>query len=145
MRVQDIYDITMALMDEMKDNRNLNSEPVADYQSTKDYAARTPGILTILQTEVIIELKKSGADVDTLDRLTTMNDEVELEDDICMGVLPYGLAARLLGQEDTALSNYFSSLYQSGLSDVAKTSEDKYIAEQIDREDVYNSTMEVGD
>lgn len=144
MIVKDIYDITMALMDEMKDANNINSKPVADY-STKDYIARTPGILTILQTEVIIELKKSGADVDTLEKLNTMNDEVELEDDICMGVLPYGLAARLLGQEDTALSNYFSSLYLSGLSDVAKTSEDKYIAEQIDREDVYNSTLEVGD
>lgn len=135
----------MALMDEMKDNNNLNNESVVDYSSTKDYAARTPGILTILQTEVIIELKKAGADVDTLDRLTTMNEEVELEEDICMGVLPYGLAARLLGQEDTSLSNYFSSLYLSGLSDAVKTSEDKYIAKQIDREDVYHSEMRVGD
>ena len=144
MIVKDIYDITMALMDEMKDS-NINTTPVTDYASTKDYTARTPGILTILQTEVIMELKKVGADVDTLERLTTMNDEVQLEDDICMGVLPYGLAARLLGQEDTALSNYFSSLYRDGLYNATKTSEDKYIAEQIDREDVYNSTMEVGE
>lgn len=145
MIVQEIYDITMALMDEMKDANNLNVTPEADYASTKDYTARTPGILTILQTEIIMALKKVGADVDTLERLTKMTDEVQLEDDICMGVLPYGLAARLLGQEDASLSNYFSSLYQDGLYNATKTTEDKYLAEQIDREDVYNSTMEVGE
>lgn len=139
MIVQDIYDITMALMDEMKNDGTVDTD------STKDYNARTPGILTILQTEVIIELKKAGADVDTLDRLTKMTDEVDLEDDICMGVLPYGLAARLLRQEDGSLSNYFSSLYLRGLSDISKTSEDKYMATQIDREDVYHSEMEAGD
>ena len=82
MKVQEIYDTTMALMDEMKNDGNV------DYNSTKDYTARTPGILTILQTEVIIELKKVGANVESLDRLTSMDSEVDLEDDICNGVLP---------------------------------------------------------
>lgn len=36
MTCQEIYDITMALMDEMLDNGNV------DYGSTKDYTARTP-------------------------------------------------------------------------------------------------------
>ena len=143
MKVQDIYDITMALMDEMKDNSSLVNPPDTDYASTKDYAARTPGILTILQTEVIMELKRVGADVSSLDPVKTMQDDVDLEDDVCAGVLPYGLAARLLGQEDSSLSNYFSSLYQDRLYKAAKTTDDKYLAEQIDREDVYNSTMEV--
>lgn len=135
MKAQDIYDITMALIDEMKNDGSV------DYASTKDYTARTPGILTILQTEVIIELKKKGANVSSLDRITEMNGEVDLEDDICMGVLPYGLAARLLGQEDTALSNYFSSLYLNKLDDASSVSENKAYAKQVDREDVYDSLM----
>lgn len=137
MKVQEIYDTTMALMDEMKNDGNV------DYNSTKDYTARTPGILTILQTEVIIELKKVGANVESLDRLTSMDSEVDLEDDICNGVLPYGLAARLLGQEDTSLSNYFSSLYMSKLSDACQVSDSKVKAKQVAREDVYSSTLRV--
>lgn len=135
MKVQEIYDITMALMDEMKNDGTVDTD------STKDYTARTPGILTILQTEVVIELKKKGVDIDTLDRLTRMSDECDLEDDICMGVLPYGLAARLLGQEDTSLSNYFSSLYMNKLSDAADTADDKIKATQEQREDVYNCLL----
>ncbi len=131
MKAQDIYDITMALMDEMKNDGSV------DINSTKDYLARTPGILTILQTEVIIELKKAGANVSGLDRIEKMTDEVDLEDDICTGVLPYGLASRLLGQEDASLSNYFSSLYENGKLDSAKTSSSKVLAKQKTRENVY--------
>jgi hypothetical protein len=59
MTCQEIYDITMALMDEMLDNGGV------DYNSTKDYTARTPGILTILQTQVVMFLKQRGIDIDT--------------------------------------------------------------------------------
>lgn len=127
----------MGLMDEKK------NDGTTDYASTQDYKARTPDILTILQTEVIIELKKAGANVETLDRLTGDDSEVELEDDICMGVLPYGLAARLLGQEDSSLSNYFSSLYLGKLADAAQVSDSKLKAKQVAREDVYSSTLRV--
>ena len=139
MKAQTIYNFTMALMDEMLDTGGV------DVNSTKDYLARTPGILTILQTECIIALKELGAKVETLDAIKKMTDDVDLDDDICMGVLPYGLAARLLGQEDASLSNYFSSLYNSKLGDAVKTTSSKYIAKQEVREDVYSSTMREGD
>jgi hypothetical protein len=138
MTCQEIYDITMALMDEMLDNGNV------DYNSTKDYTARTPGILTILQTQVIMYFKSKGMDVDTLDRLMSMEDEVDLSDDICMGVLPYGLAARLLGQEDTQMSSYFSQLYNNALSDAAESSDDKAKGKQYSGENIYG-LMEAGD
>lgn len=139
MKAQQIYDITMALMDEMKNDGTV------DINSTKDYLARTPGILTILQTEIVIELRKHGIETDTLDIVKNMNAEIDLEDDICTGVIPYGLAARLLGQEDASLSNYFSSLYESKKSDSASTSESKVLAKQETREDVYSSTLRAGD
>lgn len=137
MKCQEIYDITMALMDEMLDNRTVEQEPDVDYSSTKDYQARTPGILTILQTQVVMYLKKFGNDIDTLEPLTTMEDEVDLDQNICTGVLPYGLAARLLGQEDTTMSYYFNDLYNSNLEAARYSADGKYIAKQKPRENVY--------
>lgn len=131
MTCQEIYDITMALMDEMLDNGNV------DYNSTKDYTARTPGILTILQTQIVMYFKTMGIDIDTLDRLESMDDTVELDDDVCMGVLPYGLAARLLGQEDTQMSSYFSQLYNQGLADAAQSSSDKKKGKQVPGNNIY--------
>ncbi len=144
MTCHEIYDITMALMDEMIDNTTIEQVPNPDYPSTKDYQARTPGILTILQTEVVMFLKTRGIDIDPLPRLETIEDNVDLEDNICMGVLPYGLAARLLGQEDNAMSSYFSQLYYSGLGSAAESSEDKIKGKQVPGNNIYG-LMRAGD
>ena len=134
----------MALMDEMLDNNNMNNVPDVDYPSTPDYIARTPGILTILQTQVVMYFKSRGIDIDTLPRLETMTDNVDLEDDICMGVLPYGLAARLLGQEDTQMSSYFSQLYNSGLASAAESADGKMKGKQVSGNNIYG-LMRAGD
>ena len=144
MTCKEIYDITMALMDEMIDNNTINQEPNADYSSTKDYQARTPGILTILQNQVVMYFKSKGIDIDTLDRLMTMEDEVDLSDDICMAVLPYGLAARLLGQEDTQMSSYFSNLYNENLANAAESSDDRPKGVQLSGNNIYG-LFEAGD
>lgn len=136
MKAQTIYDITMSLMDERKNDGNV------DVNSTKDYSARTPGILTILQTEIVMELKRVGAKISSLDEVKKMTTDIDLEDDICFGIIPYGLAARLLAQEDTTLSNYFSSLYDNAFN--RYLSEYKQLAKQEEREDVYGSLMRVG-
>lgn len=123
----------MSLMDERKNDGSV------DINSTKDYLARTPGILTVLQTEIVMELKRVGAKVNSLDEVRTMATDIDLEDDICLGIIPYGLASRLLAQEDTALSNYFSSLYDSKIG--RYLSQFKTAVEQEDREDVYDGRM----
>ena len=144
MTVKQIYDNTMALMDEMKDNSTLNQVPEVDYPQNKDYQARTPGILTTLQNEIVMFFKGRGIDIDTLDQLQTMDDEVDLDDLICTAVLPYGLAARLLGQEDRDLSSYFSNLYMSGLSSAVEASDDKPKGKQYSGENIYG-LMRAGD
>lgn len=131
-------------MDEMIDNPTVESTPNPDYPSTPDYQARTPGILTILQTQVVMYFKSRGIDIDTLPRLEDMSDNVDLEDDICMGVLPYGLAARLLGQEDTQMSSYFSQLYNSGLSSAAESADGKIKGKQVPGNNIYG-LMRAGD
>lgn len=136
MKAQTIYDITMSLMDERKNDGNV------DVNSTKDYLARAPGVLTVLQTEIVMELKRVGAKVGSLDEIKNMNADIDLKDDICFGIMPYGLASRLLAQEDTTLSNYFSSLYDSSFA--RYLTQFKQLAKQIDREDVYGADMKVG-
>lgn len=132
MTAQTIYDITMSLMDERKNSGEV------DTNSTKDYKARAPGILTILQNEIAIRLGESA-----LDEITTLEDDIDLEDIICTAVMPYGLAARLLAQEDIPLSNYFSSLFDLYLNNFLTQFKQK--AKQIKRPDVYSSSMRVGD
>ena len=144
MTCKEIYDITMALMDEMKDNKTIDSSFEVDYDQNRDYQARTPGILTILQTQVVMFFKSRGIDIDTLPRLEQMTDNVDLEDDICMGVLPYGLAARLLGQEDTQMSSYFSQLYNGGLANAAESADGKIKGKQISGNNIYG-LFEAGD
>ena len=137
MKAQIIYDIAMSLMDERKNDGSV------DVNSTKDYLARSTGILTVLQTEITMELKNVGADVDSLDEIKNMTTDIDLDDDICLGIIPYGLAARLLAQEDTALSNYFGSLYDNRFNRYLDSYKTK--AKQEERKDYYNSNMEVGD
>lgn len=144
MTCKEIYDLAMSLMDEKKDLSNIDGVPESDYVQTKDYMARTPGILTSLQNEVVTFLKGRGIDIDYLDTLTTMNDNVALEDYICQSVLNYGLAARLLGQEDRSLSSYFSDLYLGNLQGVAVSSDDRVKGKQYSGENVYG-LMRAGD
>lgn len=144
MTCKEIYDLAMSLMDEKKDLSNIDGVPESDYVQTKDYMARTPGILTSLQNEVVTFLKGRGIDIDYLDTLTTMNDNVDLEDYICQSVLNYGLAARLLGQEDRSLSSYFSDLYLGNLQGVAVSSDDRVKGKQYSGENVYG-LMRAGD
>lgn len=144
MTCKEIYDLAMSLMDEKKDLSNIDGVPESDYVQTKDYMARTPGILTSLQNEVVTFLKGRGIDIDYLDTLTTMNDNVDLEDYICQSVLNYGLAARLLGQEDRSLSSYFSDLYLGNLQGAAVSSDDRVKGKQYSGENVYG-LMRAGD
>ena len=78
-----------------------------------------------------------------LDEITTMESEVELDDAICATIVVYELCARLLLTEDTALSNYFSSLASSLMNNTLEQFRAK--AKQEAREDVYGSLCRAGD
>lgn len=139
MKAELIYKFALSHMDEMKDAKGTtNEKPEIDSTSTKDYRARTPGILTSIQNDIAMELG-----LGYLEEITTMNGEVDLEDEICATVVVYELCARLLLTEDPSLSNYFSSL----ATDSRNKSLDKYKpkAKKKDIVDAYGSKMRVGD
>lgn len=119
-------------MDERKNDGKV------DENSTKDYKARAPGILTVLQNEVALRL---GLDV--LDELKNLDTDIDLDDGLCTTVLPYGLASRLLMQEDLNLSTYFSNLYEMYLTNY--TGQFKPKGKIVKIKDVYGSSMRVGD
>jgi hypothetical protein len=65
--------------------------------------------------------------------LSEIDDEIDLDDYICQSVLPYGLAAHLLMQEDLTSASYFQQRYEElkrdlerGLPTVSEDIEDVY-------------------
>ena len=139
MKAELIYKFALSHIDEMKDAKLIKGEkPETDNTSTKDYRARTPGILTSIQNDITMYLG-----IGYLDEITSMESDVELDDAICATIVVYELCARLLLTEDTVLSNYFSSL----ASNLKNTTLERYRAKakQEVREDVYGSLCEAGD
>ena len=139
MKAELIYKFALSHIDEMKDAKLIKAEkPEMDNTSTKDYRARTPGILTSIQNDITMYLG-----IGYLDEITSMESDVELDDAICATIVVYELCARLLLTEDTVLSNYFSSL----ASNLKNTTLERYRAKakQEVREDVYGSLCEAGD
>ena len=139
MKAELIYKFALSHIDEMKDAKLIKGEkPEMDNTSTKDYRARTPGILTSIQNDITMYLG-----MEYLDEITSMESDVELDDAICARIVVYELCARLLLTEDTVLSNYFSSL----ASNLKNTTLERYRtkAKQEVREDVYGSLCEAGD
>lgn len=139
MKAELIYKFALSHIDEMKDAKLIKGEkPEMDNTSTKDYRARTPGILTSIQNDITMYLG-----IGYLDEIASMESDVELDDAICATIVVYELCARLLLTEDMALSNYFSSL----ASNLKNTTLERYRtkAKQEAREDVYGSLCEAGD
>lgn len=139
MKAELIYKFALSHIDEMRDAKLIKGEkPEMDNTSTKDYRARTPGILTSIQNDITMYLG-----IGYLDEITSMESDVELDDAICATIVVYELCARLLLTEDTVLSNYFSSL----ASNLKNTTLERYRAKakQEVREDVYGSLCEAGD
>lgn len=139
MKAELIYKFALSHIDEMKDAKLVKGEkPEVDNTSTKDYRARTPGILTSIQNDITMYLG-----MDYLDEIKSIESDVELDDTICATIVVYELCARLLLTEDTVLSNYFSSL----ASNLRNTTLEQYRtkAKQEIREDVYASLCEAGD
>ena len=139
MKAEIIYKYALSHMDEMLDAKNVAKEkPQIDSASTKDYRARTPGILTSIQNDIAMKLG-----LGYLEEVKTMESEVELEDTICSTIVVYELCARLLLNEDASISNYLSSL----AAEMRNRTLDKFKpkAKQEKRKDVYSSTLRAGD
>lgn len=77
-----------------------------DTGSTRAYKHRTASILNLLGQEC------AGYSAEKWTPLTDLEAELSLDDGLCQGVLPYGLAAHLLLEEDPAAANFFQQRYE---------------------------------
>lgn len=114
-----IFEKAMHLMDEVSESTGQ-----ADTADTADYKHRTLPILNVLRVEcfpwsdtytVTVPGKRP-----VCPEIADFESEIGLDDGICQGVLPYGLAAHLLLDENPALASYFQQRYEELLNALKK-------------------------
>lgn len=114
MTVQDVFDISIRLMDSQ--NESNGSTNTTD---TREYAFRTPSLLNSILDQVYPASDTYVSAVNgirpVLPSVGSMEDYLDLDDAICRNVLPYGLAALLLTEENPTLANFFWQTYLENL------------------------------
>lgn len=134
---QRVFDLTMALMDEMSETG------ATDTADTTEYKNRTLNILNVLRGELypysdtylgdLYHDSDMYLDDESWKRpiavvIQNFTDEIALDDYICQSILPYGLAAHLLLDENPSSASFFQQKYDELKAGIArgmpKTSED---------------------
>ena len=108
MKAEDIFTITMAMIDEMMETGELDPEAVSEYR------AKAPSILTMLQTELIgIENRYRQKEEYVYPVLIEdLSQPLQIDDVKAQTLLTNGLAAQLMLHEDKKLASYFEQRYQ---------------------------------
>ena len=107
MTCQKIYELALALMNMSKDD--------ADYED-----ATVLGMLQVMANEVLDvsdSIKACEGNTSALAALTDLQDDLPLADKVCTSVLPYGLAAHLLLDENPDVAAFFNQRYAELLSE----------------------------
>ena len=133
MLAEDVFKITMAMIDEMLTTGELDEETTAEYK------AKTPSILTMLQNELIgIEnrYRKIEEQIKPLP-IFSLDDPLQLDDIKSNTLLTNGLAAQLMLHEDKTLANYFEQRYEEMKGMFLKPSPKK----PISKTDIYDAKL----
>ena len=114
-----VFDKAMHLMDEVNE-----STGETDTSDTKEYKNRTIPILNILRVECFpasdtYEVVEPGKRP-ICPEIPDFDTPIGLDDGICQGVLPYGLAAHLLLDENPDVASYFNARYTELLAEYRK-------------------------
>lgn len=111
--VREIFDIAVHLIDAQ--NESTGKTDTAD---TKEYQFRTPSLLNSLLPRVYpySDTYEVAEKRPVHPALTGMDDMVEMDDAICMSVLPYGLGALLVNPEgESGLASFLWQMFEEGL------------------------------
>lgn len=116
---QEVFEYAMTLMDELNESTGK-----ADTTDTKEYKNRTLAILNILRGQLYpysdtYTYGESGKRP-IAEKISDFTTAIGLDDYICQSVMPYGLAAHLLMQEDPSSANFFQQRYDELLSLLAR-------------------------
>ena len=111
--VQAVFDKAIYLIDAQNESTGITSS--AD---TKEYRVRTIGILNNLLDVVYpasATYPENEAGRPALDDIQEVSDELDLDPRILRDVLPNGLAAHLLSEENPTLAEYFQQMFEEHL------------------------------
>lgn len=130
---EEIFTMTMAMIDEMLSSGQL------DQETTQEYRAKTPSILTMLQAELVgIENRyRKKEDYIYPVKIENLEQTFQVDDIKAQTLLTNGLAAQLMLHEDKALANYFEQRYQEMKGMFLKPTP----RSPEKREDVYDATL----
>lgn len=105
-----VFEAAMTLIDE------LNDSGAADHADTQEYKNRALTVMNILRNELYPysdTYKLSGENTrPTLYLIESYDDYIELDDYICQSILPYGVAAHLMLDENPTIASFFQSRYE---------------------------------
>ncbi|MEG2526998.1 MAG: hypothetical protein RSA62_07245 [Oscillospiraceae bacterium] len=108
---QEVFDIAMGLMDEVNE-----ATGATDTTDTREYKQRTVLILTALRGELYpfsdSYKKEPDGSRPVCPIIGGMNSFVPLDDVLCQSVMPYGLAAHLLLNENPDAASFFQQRYE---------------------------------
>lgn len=112
---QKVFDMAIYLMDEQ--NEATGSTVTGD---TQEYRLRSVDILNVLKHECYpasdtYEVPESGGH-GICQYINSLEDELDLDDAVAQGALPYGLASRLLLGENDVLANFFEQKFREMLA-----------------------------
>ena len=108
---QNVFELTMALIDELTENGK------ADTADTAEYKNRTLQLINIMQGELYpfsdaFDLPENGKRAIAVPVINFEESITSLDDYICRSVLPYGLAAHLLLDENPAVAGTCLQRYE---------------------------------
>ena len=123
---QDVFDAAMGLMDELSENGSTDTSDTAEYKN------RVLFIMNVLRGELYPYSDNYARTEDgkrpIASIIDNMTDAIQLDDYICQSVMPYGLAAHLLLDENPTAASFYNQRYEelkAGLSrGLLQTSED---------------------
>lgn len=105
-----VFDLAIHLMDEQYE---LTGE--THTVDTKEYEFRTLSLLNVIRHELYpySDTYEMGADGKRYicPEITSFDQQIDLDDAIAQGVMPYGLAALLLQGENDAMASFFNQKF----------------------------------
>lgn len=103
MTARDVFELSLALIDELEDDGSISEE------DTAGYAGRAPAIIDVLQRELAFYEGKT-----LTARIGSLDDTMQISDDTAERILPYGLAAAFaLADKNGDMYNDCSVMYRT--------------------------------
>ena len=117
--VQEVFDIAVHLMDAQNE-----STGVTETADTKGYRLRTPSLLNSILDRAYPASDDYPKAVERrrpiCPKVREMTDGIDLDERLCSGVLPYGLAGLLLTEENPSLANFFWQTFLEQLEEARR-------------------------